>query len=162
MKEPLWIVEAKKHIGLAEISGPKHNATILNWLKELKAWWKEDETPWCGAFVAHCMQAAGIEYPKYWMRAKDWATWGDPVKKPTMGCVVVFERRGGGHVGFVMGQDEKGRLMVLGGNQGNKVSIAPFDPARAIAYRVPTGTFLTPSFMPQLAANGVASSTNEA
>ena len=38
MKEPLWIIEAKKHIGLAEIPGPKHNATILNWLKDLKAW----------------------------------------------------------------------------------------------------------------------------
>lgn len=162
MKEPLWIVEAKKHIGLAEIPGPKHNLTILNWLKELKAWWADDETPWCGVFVAYCMKAAGVEVPKYYMRAKDWAAWGDAIKKPTLGCVVVFERQGGGHVGFVVGQDEQGRLMVLGGNQGNRVSIAPFDPARAIAYRVPKGQFLTQSFMPQLAANGAASSTNEA
>jgi uncharacterized protein (TIGR02594 family) len=162
VKDPIWVAEGRKYVGMAEIPGPKHNLTILNWLKELKAWWQDDETPWCGVFVAHCMKTAGIDVPKYYMRAKDWATWGVDAKKPTLGCVVVFERQGGGHVGFVVGQDEKGRLMVLGGNQGNKVSIAPFDPARAVAFRVPAGTFVTPSFMPTLAANGVASSTNEA
>ena len=161
MKEPAWITEARKYIGTAEIPGSKHNLTILNWLKSLKAWWQDDETPWCGVFVAHCMKVAGIPYPKLYMRAKEWATWGVALKKPAPGCVVVFERQGGGHVGFVVGVDERGRLMVLGGNQGNRVSIAPFDTARVIAYRAPANSALAGP-MPVLASNGAPLSTNEA
>lgn len=162
MSEPKWLTEARAHVGLAEIPGPKHSAKILNWLKDLKAWWSEDETPWCGTFVAHCMQAAGFDRPKNWMRAKDWATWGVAVANPTLGCVVVFERVGGGHVGFVVGTDDKDRIMVLGGNQGNKVSIMPFDRARAVAYRIPANYFVPPEKLPLLASAGVASSSNEA
>ncbi len=168
MKDPIWITEARKHVGLAEIPGPKHNLTILNWLKNLKAWWQDDETPWCGVFVAHCIQTAGLPIPKNWMRAKEWATWGSPIAKPTLGCVVVFDRQGGGHVGFVVGIDEKGRLMVLGGNQGNKVSVAPFENkpvsegGRVVGFRVPTGYLVPPEKLPLLASNGVALSTNEA
>ncbi|MGE9658889.1 hypothetical protein ACQP6C_10405 [Snodgrassella alvi] len=51
MNELSWISEARKHIGLREIKGAKHNPTILAWLKynkESTAWWRDDETPWCG------------------------------------------------------------------------------------------------------------------
>lgn len=167
-KEPIWITEARKHVGLAEIPGPKHNLTILNWLKNLKAWWTDDETPWCGTFVAHCLKSTGFEIPKLWMRAKAWADWGVAVSKPTLGCIVVFDRQGGGHVGFVVGVDEKGRLMVLGGNQGNKVSIAPFDNVpvsqggRVMCFRVPANYLVPPDKLPLLASNGAAASRNEA
>ena len=33
MNELSWISEARKHIGLREIKGAKHNPTILAWLK---------------------------------------------------------------------------------------------------------------------------------
>jgi hypothetical protein len=42
-----WITEAKTHIGTKEIPGSNHNSKILGWLKSLKAWWMDDETPWC-------------------------------------------------------------------------------------------------------------------
>ena len=55
MKELSWISEARKCIGLREIKGTKHNPTIIKWLddmgkysKESTAWWRDDETPWCG------------------------------------------------------------------------------------------------------------------
>jgi hypothetical protein len=51
--------------------------------------------------------------------------------------VVVFNRQGGGHVGFVVGRDARGRLIVRGGNQGDMVSDAPFDTARVAGYRWP-------------------------
>ena len=57
--------------------------------------------------------------------------------KPAYGCIVVFERQGGGHVGFVVGQDKQGNLMVLGGNQGDAVNIKPFAKSRVIAYLWP-------------------------
>lgn len=65
---PRWFETAKKFDGLREVQGPKHNGIILGWLEKLNAWWKDDETPWCGVFVAHCMQEAGLPFPKYYMR----------------------------------------------------------------------------------------------
>lgn len=139
MNEPSWLVEARKYIGLSEFPGASHNSTILRWLDKLSAWWRDDETPWCGVFVAYCMQASDIAVPKYWMRAKAWADWGSRLSAPVTGCVVVFERQGGGHVGFVVGRTLTGNLMVLGGNQGDKVSIAAFDRSRVVGYYWPPG-----------------------
>ena len=62
MNELSWISEARKHIGLRDIKGAKHNPTILAWLKynkESTAWWRDDETPWCGLFVGHCLGKTG-------------------------------------------------------------------------------------------------------
>lgn len=137
MSKPLWLIEAQRHIGLKEIKGAKHNSFIILWLKTLKAWWFDDETPWCGTFVAHCMKEAQCQLPKYWMRAKDWLNWGQELDKPCVGCIVVFEREGGGHVGFVVGRDINNNLMVLGGNQGDAVKISPFDTKRVLGYRWP-------------------------
>lgn len=137
MSKPLWIIEAQRHIGLKEIKGSKHNNFIIVWLKSLKAWWSDDETPWCGTFVAHCMKTANCVLPKYWMRAKDWLNWGKIIDKPFVGCIVVFERQGGGHVGFIVGRDENNNLMVLGGNQGDSVKISPFSVDRVLGYRWP-------------------------
>lgn len=133
-----WIIEAKKYIGLKEIPGSKHNGIIVKWLTDLKAWWKDDETPWCGVFVAHCMSFVDLYIPKYYMRAKAWSEdWGITLPLPTEGCVVVFDRKGGGHVGFVLGISDDNLLVVLGGNQGNSVSVAKFDRNRVIGYYWP-------------------------
>ena len=158
--EPLYLTEARKYIGLKEIPGPKHNQSIQSWLHSLKAWWNDDETPWCGVFVAHCMQATGNPIPKNWFRAKSWLDWGDKSDIPKLGCIVVFSRTGGGHVGFVVGKDNSGRLLVLGGNQGNQVSIAPFDMSRVEGYRVPKD-FALSSTLPIITSQA-ASSDNEA
>lgn len=134
--DPAWVEEARLHIGMREVPGAPTAPTIARWLQGLNAWWTDDETPWCGTFVAHCMRANGIAPPKAWYRAKAWADWGEPVA-PCRGAVVVFERQGGGHVGLLVGKSIEGRIMVLGGNQGNAVNVMPFDLARVIAYRWP-------------------------
>ena len=67
----------------------------------------------------------------------------------------MFSRDGGGHVGFAVGKDTAGRLLVLGGNQGNAVSIAAFDVARAIGYRWPAGVPRMPCAMPRVRRNGL-------
>lgn len=162
MAEQKWIEAGRLQLGVAEIQGPQTSAVIASWLHRLSAWWSDDETPWCGVFVAHCIEAAGLQLPKNWMRAKAWAEWGSRLPAPVPGCVVVFERQGGGHVGFVVGRDQRGNLMVLGGNQGNRVSIAPFDRNRAIAYAWPTGIPLPAGQSLALMHTGGALSTNEA
>jgi uncharacterized protein (TIGR02594 family) len=164
MSDPAWLAEARKYIGLTEFPGASHNQTIMRWLDQLSAWWRDDETPWCGVFVAHCMQATGQVVPKYWMRAKAWAEWGEELPSPVLGCVVVFERKGGGHVGFVVGRARSGNLMVLGGNQGNKVSIAEFARDRVVGYYWPPGVAMLPPAWRRLAEMDSAGqlSTNEA
>lgn len=162
MTEPPWLTEARRHIGVAEIKGPKHNSRIVGWLENLRAWWKDDETPWCGVFVAHCVKSAGYELPKHWMRAKDWLNWGRTLSNPRIGCIVVFEREGGGHVGLVVGKDKAGNIMVLGGNQGDAVNIRPFAASRVAGYRWPMGAYLPiAEALPLLASDGKLS-TNEA
>jgi uncharacterized protein (TIGR02594 family) len=155
-----WMSEARKHIGLKEIKGTGTNMTIKSWLSNLRAWWSDDETPWCGTFVASCMKAAGYPLPKHWYRAKDWLNWGVDIGSACFGCIVVFDRRGGGHVGFVVGKDKQGRLMILGGNQGDAVSVAPFDTARVIGYRMPVGVMSRITLPLMVSAD--LSSTNEA
>lgn len=162
MIKPKWIVEAYKYIGLAEIRGPKHNAVIVGWLDNLRAWWGDDETPWCGVYVAQCIKHAGHDLPKLWMRAKDWLNWGVAIPRPVYGCVVVFERKGGGHVGFVVGLDQRGNLMVLGGNQGNRVSVAAFDRQRVVGYRWPKGAGLPEDKPLEIVRSDGTLSTNEA
>lgn len=67
--------------------------------------------------------------------ARSWATYGASCK-PHPGCIVVLTRTGGGHVGFYVRETEK-YVYILGGNQGNKVSVAAYDKSRIIAYRLP-------------------------
>jgi uncharacterized protein (TIGR02594 family) len=160
--EPKWLVAARKHLGLAEIPGKEHHPTIQKWLKTLKAWWIDDETPWCGTFVAAVFREADILPAKHWYRAKGWLDWGIPIEGPKQGAVVVFERSGGGHVGFIVGVDQKGRLLVLGGNQGNKVSVVPFDTARVLGYRWPSEGALVARLAPPRVDSTAGASQNEA
>ena len=127
LPELKWIAEARKHIGLKEIKGSRHNPTILSWLQRLKAWWHEDESAWCGTFVAYCLDMAGVPFPKHWYRALDYLSYGTKLYKPAYGCVAVKKRKGGGHVCFVVGTTKDGKLACLGGNQNDGVCIAYYD-----------------------------------
>lgn len=141
MQDPAWIVQAKTYLGQKEIKGPHHNAHILKWWKDIGAPFKDDETPWCGAFVGGVLSEVGIKPVKGGASARAWRNMKVKLDKPAVGCVVVFWRGSktgtAGHVGFVVGKDQKGNLMVLGGNQGDAVTIRPFDTARVLGYRWP-------------------------
>lgn len=138
-KEPPWLIEARKSLGLREIPGAATAGTIKRWLRELGAWWSDDATPWCGTAVAAWMRADGQLLPKHWYRARAWLDWGVHLAGPVVGCVVVLQREGGGHVGLVVGKDMAGNIAVLGGNQGDRVSIAMFPRNRVLGYRWPLG-----------------------
>lgn len=138
-----WIEIARTFVGTREVKGPGNNPTIVAWLVRLGAWWRDDETPWCGVFAGACLKQAGLEPPQAYYRARAWETWGSALTEPAMGCVVVFSRQGGGHVGFVVGVDSRGRLQLLGGNQGDAVSVATFERSRVTAYRWPLGVPLS-------------------
>ncbi len=160
MTKPKWFRVAESYQGLKEIRGPKHNAVILGWLDKLRAWWREDETPWCGVFVAQCMNEVGLPYPQYYMRAKDWADYGSLLRRDRLaqGAILVFDRAGGGHVGFYVGEDA-GHYYVLGGNQDNAVNVMKLGKSRLLASRWPKGE---PVLGKPVNMKGGKVSTNEA
>lgn len=160
MTDPSWLARARTQIGVREVPGKGDSPVIQRWLRGLRAWWSDDATPWCGVFVAAMLQPDGYRLPQHWYRARAWIDWGQRLQQPVLGCIAVFERQGGGHVGFVVGVDERGRLMILGGNQGDAVNIRPFERARVLAYRYPWGVAPTAG-VPPVASGGAASSIDE-
>lgn len=143
--EPKWLRAARAKLGTKEAAGSANSPTILGWAKRLGTKvlgmiYNADSVPWCGVFVAYCLQEDGIEPAAIAARATSWATWGQALRSERLapGAVLVFERPGGGHVGFYAGEDAKA-YHVLGGNQGDAVTIARVAKERCIARRWPTG-----------------------
>lgn len=159
---PVWVAAAKRYDGMREIPGAPTEPRIAAMLKRLKAWWADDETPWCGTFVAAVMLDCSIPPAKAWYRAKDWLNWGQRIDYPAVGAIVVFNRSGGGHVAIVVGQDNDGRLLCIGGNQGNKVGVDPFDRARLLGYRWPPGERMPVIATLPVFASSAKASSNEA
>lgn len=127
LNELSWMKTAKELLGVTEVKGVKHHPIIIKMLNYLGAWWKEDETAWCGVFTAYCLKKNGIKIPKHWYRAKDYLNAGALLTKPAYGCIAIKSRVGGGHVCFVAGITPQGKLVCLGGNQSNKVCYALYD-----------------------------------
>ena len=161
MTAPLWLELARKHLGTTEIPGRATHPKIRRWLIDLRAWWTDDETPWCGTFVAAMMKEAGQPLPRHWYRARAWLEWGQPLTGPALGAIVVYARGGGGHVNFAVGLDTRGRVMGLGGNQGNAVSVAPFDRSRVLGYRWPMNVPLPAPWGLPVIETGARSSNEE-
>lgn len=135
-----WYDIARRELGVAEIEGAGDNPRIVDYLRSTTlaaSMAANDETPWCSAFVNFCVEQAGYAGTDSAM-ARSWLKWGRPTDTPHTGCIVVFERGAppSGHVGFYVSH-KAGEIQVLGGNQGNKVSLRPFPESRLIGYRVP-------------------------
>ncbi|BAV80844.1 putative Gp5 baseplate hub subunit and tail lysozyme [Vibrio phage RYC] len=135
-----WIESSGEMYLEQEIKGDSHNPEILKIWKDAKlAGIKDDETPWCAGAVSAWLERAGIKSMRSaW--ARDYLKFGDKLLEPRFGCIVVFERGSGGHVGFVTGISEDGKqIRCLGGNQGDTVNERMFDVSRVLGYRQPEG-----------------------
>lgn len=138
--EPSWMREARRLMGTREIPGPQSNAIILSWAKALGGWvasfYKNDDTAWCGLFMAHCFGLALPDepLPSNPLSALAWSTFGSGMPAPALGALLVFRREGGGHVGLYVGEDET-HYHVLGGNQSNSVSITRVEKSRCVGIR---------------------------
>jgi len=137
---PPWLILAEQELGISEIKGSSyHNQRILEYHKttELKA--NDDETPWCSSFVNWCIVNAALKGTNK-AYARSWLMWGNKINIPAFGCVAVLSRTGNpahGHVGFVVGMDDPEKILLLGGNQGDKVSVLSFPKSRLLGYRWP-------------------------
>ena len=150
--EPIWIQKGRELIGLQETVGMNHNPEILQMWRDIKrSGIKDDETPWCAAFVGAMLERVGIKSTRF-ESAKSYLDWGQLLALPVVGCIAIFTREGGGHVGFVVGRDTKGNLLVLGGNQGDEVNIRSFPVSRVTGYRWPIDRPIPKEPLPTLSA----------
>jgi uncharacterized protein (TIGR02594 family) len=160
--EPRWLAAARRHLGEREVAGRRHNPLILRWWMLIRAPFTDDETPWCAGFVGGVLEECGIRSSRS-AAARSYLRWGMVLPAPRLGCIVVFERGPRfGHVGFVAGTSRAGHLMVLGGNQGDAVSIAPFARGRVLGFRWPATEPLPDDTPLPLLASSAALSRNEA
>jgi uncharacterized protein (TIGR02594 family) len=165
--EPIWMREARRLMGITEVPGPKSNPVILGWAKLLGSWianwYQDDDTPWCGLFVANVIATTlpSEPLPANPLGALEWNKFGRELKIPEPGAVLTFERPGGGHVGFYVGEDAT-HLHVLGGNQANSVNITRIERGRLRAVRYPKTVEPTMRGRVPLTTAGVPLSRNEA
>lgn len=134
------MMKALELYGVKETVGEIHNPVILAWATEtgLKQY-TNDEIPWCGLFMAVIMHRAGRPIVKDPLWALNWNKFGVRPSEPMLGDVLTFTRDGGGHVGLYIGEDSTS-YHVLGGNQGNAVSIVRIQKSRLRDFRRPVYT----------------------
>lgn len=155
-----WTAEAGKVMRLHEVYD---NGLLKEWLSsDGHALGDPAKLPWCGDFVETAIRLSlpheWIPQNPYW--ALNWRKFGVPTK-PTYGAIASIKRKGGGHVGFIIGQDDK-RYYMMGGNQSNRVSVAPVDKSRfePESFRWPSTAVPRPIYLPRLESDK-ASNTNE-
>jgi uncharacterized protein (TIGR02594 family) len=140
-----WLAVAKREMdtGVDEIQGAGDNPRIAEYHRTTtlpSSLADQDETPWCSSFVNWCLAQAGLRGTGSAL-ARSWLDWGIVVERPTRGSITVFRRDGGpnlGHVGFYWSAAGD-RILVLGGNQGDQVSIKGYPKSDVLGYRWPTG-----------------------
>ncbi len=132
---PRMLLEALNLYGTQEVVGKKNNPDILAWAEECNIkGYNADSIPWCGLFMAIVAHRSGKDLPSSPLWARSWAKWGTESPSAQLGDVLVFERGSGGHVGLYIGEDSD-CYHVLGGNQGDAVSIKRIAKSRCLAVR---------------------------
>jgi uncharacterized protein (TIGR02594 family) len=140
---------AQRYVGIAELVGDAKNHPLIVWwlslcgLKDSK-----DETAWCSAFVNGIAWELRLPRSKS-AAARSWLAVGRVINvdEAEVGFDVVVLKRGQGtqpgpdvvaapgHVGFYAGRSSGGKVLVLGGNQGNAVSLEAFEEKAILGVR---------------------------
>jgi uncharacterized protein (TIGR02594 family) len=140
---------AQRFMGLKETPGAMSTPLVLAMLKLDSKWIENDETAWCSAFVNFICHI--LELPRSRsLAARSWLNIGTsiPLSDAQVGFDIIVLKRGGGnqpgpeiiaapgHVGFFAGiAKDPSYIMLLAGNQGDMVSIAPFPKSRILGIR---------------------------
>lgn len=134
---------AKSELGVKEVPGPVASDRIMEYEKHTnRGHTGSDEEAWCSKFANFVTDTAGFKGTNS-AAARSWLTWGVPLEAPILGCVVIFDRKdktnsNAAHVAFCDHSDiSNGIIRVIGGNQGDSVSVARFKTSKVLGYRSP-------------------------
>jgi uncharacterized protein (TIGR02594 family) len=141
MDQPAWLVAAWAECGVREAPGSADARAVLTYFREAgHSDIAHDATPWCAAFVGAMLKRSGHDGTGSLM-ARSYLAWGAAIDEARAGAVVVLSRGDdphAGHVGLYVGAAGS-RVFLLGGNQGDAVSVEAFDASRVLGYRWPAG-----------------------
>lgn len=143
---PKLVSTALQYLGVKEFPGSANNPVIMDMAKGLGVddiYTSDSLQAWCAVFANHCIRVAGKPInlspdDKYdLLRALKTADNFPVIPKDEwkLGDVIRLKRKGGGHVFFAIAQSEANTIWGLGGNQGNEVCFAEFDPKRIESVR---------------------------
>jgi uncharacterized protein (TIGR02594 family) len=138
---------AHRYVGVREAGGVSSNLMVLAMLRLDAGWVEDDQTPWCSAFVNFVCWTIGAPRSRS-LAARSWLLVGQDIPLTAARAendVVVLTRgklpqppatvlQAAGHVGVYAGQDAK-NVLILGGNQGDSVSIASYPKTRILGIR---------------------------
>lgn len=134
-----WMDIARAELGVKEIKGDADNPRIVEYHQHTSMLAKDDETSWCAAFVNWCLDKCGHS-ANHKPNARSFLELVGWHCEPKPGAIAVFWREKPvgwkGHVAFI-DRIEGNYIYVLGGNQGDAVSIAPYPKSRLLGCRWP-------------------------
>lgn len=129
---------ALSQFGVKQIQGKKEHPQIVSYFTALDSVTKtyKQNTTWCSAFVNWVAKRAGYEYSDK-ISPRSWLSIGTSTGFPKQGDIVVLSDKNSdntGHVGFFIKESQK-YVYLLGGNQGNAVSIQAYPKTRVLDFR---------------------------
>lgn len=156
-----WMDAAYEELGTARFKGAASNPKIEAYLSytNLTGTALNDATSWCAGFANFALETSGVRGTGSAM-ALSFRNWGEDLNSPAYGSIASISYGGGkGHVGFVIGVNNNGQILIIGGNQGaaikggeNEVNISP-NSVSSFRYNYPMG--LNPYFkLPTLNITG--------
>ena len=162
---PIWYRWALAEVGVRETPGPKSTPRIMAYreIGKTPLGGEDGAVPWCAIFVNAALEAAGVRSTRSGMaRSYERSPGFVKLAGPALGAITCKWRNspksGLGHVGFYAGHDTRGRVVLIGGNQGDSVSKASFDPGQITGFFWPKGQPL-PAIGKVAAGSAVASAT---
>lgn len=139
IEQPPWLAAAWTELGQREVRGSADNARIRAFFREVgHPAILHDEVAWCAAFVGACLERGGLASTRSLM-ARSYLRWGNGLSAARIGAVAVLSRGSdpaAGHVGFLLGETPT-HVVLLGGNQGDAVSVATYSRRRLLGLRWP-------------------------
>lgn len=157
MDQPAWLAAAWSEFGVREKPGAANAPAVLKYFAEaVHEKISTDATPWCAAFTGAMLARSGIA-PSGSLMARSYLKWGDPLAEPKLGAITVLTRgtsASAGHVAFFLGATEK-NVFLLGGNQGDAVTVEAFDKSRVLGYRWPAANASAPPVAATTATTGI-------
>ena len=131
------LIFAEKYLGVSE-TNPEQQETVQGFLNDAVPGYAKnpedvtkDEMAWCAAFMNNILNQGSLDTLNYGndrynlIRAKQYSEIGEPVasiESASPGDIIVTQKDGQFHVGLYAGT-KNGRNLLLGGNQGDRVSV---------------------------------------